>query len=163
MQRVSLKRMRSEESSPYILQTKMHVNEKIVDSHDSNKMKQIYAKTTKMLFQAARSVSNNNIQPDRNKKTPLHRLVVISGNGQIEPAKQADEQDDEFLWVRRKAKCCNRDTYVQDKCVNCQNDLCEECGYSCVECGKFVCSPCISLFGSGNVEQPLCEKCSLFA
>lgn len=98
-----------------------------------------------MLFQAARSVSNNNIQPDRNKKTPLHRLVVISGNGQIEPAKQADEQDDEFLWVRRKAKCCSRDTYVQDKCVNCQNDLCEECGYSCVECGKFVCSPCISL------------------
>lgn len=44
MQRVSLKRMRSEESSPYILQTKMHVNEKIVDSHDSNKMKQIYGK-----------------------------------------------------------------------------------------------------------------------
>lgn len=41
MERVSLKRMRSEES-PYTLQTKMHVNEKLVNSHDQNKMKQIH-------------------------------------------------------------------------------------------------------------------------
>ena len=41
MDKVSLKRMRSEES-PYTLQTKMHVNEKIVNSHDQNKMKQIH-------------------------------------------------------------------------------------------------------------------------
>lgn len=109
------------------------------------RLPQLKAKTTKMLFQAARSVSNNNIQPDRNKKTPLDRLVVIYGNGQIENAKGADELDDEFLWVRRKAKCCNRDTYVQSNCVNCQNHLCEECGYSCTECGKFICNSCISV------------------
>ncbi|XP_013117059.2 apoptosis regulatory protein Siva [Stomoxys calcitrans] len=164
MERACLKRMRSEEdSSPFVLQRKMHVNEKIMDSRDNNKMKQIHAKTTQMLFQAARSVSNNNIQPDRNKKSPLYRLVVLYGNGQIEPAKGAEEQDDEFLWVRRKAKCCNRDTYVQSNCINCQNNLCEECGYSCTECGAFVCNSCISLFGTGNVDQPLCEKCSLFA
>ncbi|XP_037812925.1 apoptosis regulatory protein Siva-like [Lucilia sericata] len=162
MQRVSLKRMRSEES-PYTLQTKMHVNEKIVDSHDANKMKEIHAKTTKLLFQAARSVSNNNIQPNRNKKTPVSSMVVLFGNGQIEAAKGAEDLEEEFLWVRRKAKCCDRETYVQSDCTNCQKPLCEECGFSCTECGQFICNSCVTVFGSCDADHPICEKCSLFA
>uniref|UniRef100_A0A1L8E7F1 Putative apoptosis regulatory protein siva n=1 Tax=Haematobia irritans TaxID=7368 RepID=A0A1L8E7F1_HAEIR len=161
MEKSCLKRMRSEEDD-FVLQRKMHVNEKIMASHDSEKMKKIHAKTTKMLFQGARSISSKNILLDHNKKTPLDRLVVLFGNGQIESARNADEQDDEFLWIRRKAKCCNRETYVQSNCTNCQNYLCEECGYSCTECNSFICNSCISLFGTGNVDQPLCEKCTLF-
>ncbi|KAM7347910.1 apoptosis regulatory protein Siva-like [Cochliomyia hominivorax] len=162
MERVNLKRMRSEES-PYTLQNKMHVNEKIVDSHDSNKMKQIHDKTTQLLFQAARSMSNNNVQPNCNKKTHVSSLVVIFGNGQVESASGADELEEEFLWIKQKAKCCNRETYVQSDCTNCQQPLCEECGYSCVECGLFVCNTCVTVFGSGDADRPICEKCSLFA
>lgn len=102
-------------------------------------------KTTKLLFQAARSVGNNNIQPTVNKKIPLCKLVVLFGNGQVESAKGADELDEEFLWVRRKAKCCNRETYVQGDCTNCQKPLCEECGYSCVDCGYFICNSCVTV------------------
>lgn len=46
MERVNLKRARSEESS-YTLQSKMFVDEKIVDTHDVNKMKEIHGKLKK--------------------------------------------------------------------------------------------------------------------
>lgn len=86
-----------------------------------------------------------NKDSNNNKKVPLSRLVVLFGNGQIETAKGSEDLDEEFLWVRRKAKCCDRDTYVQSDCINCQKSLCEECGYSCTECGEFICNTCVTI------------------
>ncbi|TMW50371.1 hypothetical protein DOY81_004556 [Sarcophaga bullata] len=158
MNSVSLKRTRSEEP-PYTMQSKMFVNEKIVDAHDDNKMKEIHDKTKKLLFQAARSIDHNT---ENNKKVPLSRLVVLLGNGVIEPTRDADEYDEEFMWIKDKAECCQRETYVQSDCTNCQKPLCEECGFSCQECGNFICNSCVTVFGCGNPDHPICEKCSLF-
>lgn len=47
MNSVSLKRPRSDEAS-YTPQTKMFVNEKIVNAHDDNKMKEIHGKPKKV-------------------------------------------------------------------------------------------------------------------
>lgn len=85
------------------------------------------------------------MQPNDNQKPPISSLVMLFGNGQIETTKEAEDIYDEFLWVKRKAKCCDRETYVQSDCTNCQKPLCEECGFSCAECGKFICNVCVTI------------------
>lgn len=47
--------------------------------------------------------------------------------------------------VRRLSVCCHRPTLIQATCANCTFDLCEECGYSCVECNQFICRTCVTL------------------
>uniref|UniRef100_A0A1A9W214 Apoptosis regulatory protein Siva n=1 Tax=Glossina brevipalpis TaxID=37001 RepID=A0A1A9W214_9MUSC len=162
MEKISLKRNRSEESL-YGLQTKMYINEKIVNLHDNKKMKQIHDRTTKLLFQGARSFNKSGNPTSENSKKPQSwELVILSGNGVIEMAKDVGELVDEFLWVKRKAICCDRETYVQSQCCNCQKALCEGCGYSCNDCGIFLCNLCVEIFGCGTSDRPICEKCSLF-
>lgn len=97
-------------------------------------------KTTKLLFQAAQTMNN-----EKGTKVHLSRLVILLGNGVIEPSKEADEYDEEFMWIKRKAICCQRETYVQSECTNCQKSLCEECGFSCQECGYFICNSCVTI------------------
>jgi len=46
---------------------------------------------------------------------------------------------------RVKSRCCQRQTLIHDICVNCVMDLCEECGYSCGECSRFICRSCVTL------------------
>lgn len=117
-------------------------------------------KTTKMLFDAAQNRAefidtNNNKQNGHslNAKVPLPswKLVSLQGNGDVETLRcpeglDEDDPDNEFLWVKRPAKCCQRDTYVQSQCGNqCSKDLCEFCGYSCLECGVFICNTCVDI------------------
>ncbi|KAI9588939.1 apoptosis regulatory protein Siva-like [Glossina fuscipes] len=161
MEKISLKRNRSEDAL-YGLQAKMYINDKIMNSHDDNKMKQIHDRTTKLLFQAARSF-NSNRTSENSKKAQPWKLVNLSGNGVIEMVRGIEDLSDEFLWVKRKAKCCDRETYVQSECCNCHKALCEGCGYSCNDCGIFLCNLCVEIFGCGTSDRPICEKCSLFA
>ncbi|EDW86271.1 uncharacterized protein Dwil_GK15987 [Drosophila willistoni] len=66
---------------------------------------------------------------------------------------------------RRKSSCCQRHTLIHDTCANCDMELCEECGYSCVECAQFICRFCVLMFGNGpqeEAEEPLCERCQMF-
>ncbi|XP_016995455.2 uncharacterized protein [Drosophila takahashii] len=65
---------------------------------------------------------------------------------------------------RHKSRCCQRQTLIHDICVNCTMDLCEECGYSCGECSKFICRSCVTLFGNrlDEAEDPLCDRCQMF-
>ncbi|EDV91772.1 GH24415 [Drosophila grimshawi] len=66
--------------------------------------------------------------------------------------------------VPRVASCCRRPQLIIDQCANCTFDLCEECGYSCVECHEFICHTCVTLFGNRpeEAEHPLCEVCQMF-
>ncbi|XP_017067610.1 apoptosis regulatory protein Siva-like isoform X2 [Drosophila eugracilis] len=65
---------------------------------------------------------------------------------------------------RRKSRCCQRQSLIHDVCSNCTMDLCEECGYSCGECSKFICRSCVTLFGNRphEAEDPLCDRCQMF-
>ncbi|KAH8336082.1 hypothetical protein KR074_009330, partial [Drosophila pseudoananassae] len=65
---------------------------------------------------------------------------------------------------RKKSRCCQRPTLIHALCVNCTMDLCEECGYSCGECYRFICRSCVTLFGNrpNESDDPLCERCQMF-
>lgn len=110
-------------------------------------------KTTKMLFNAQQSqnTASDNNKPMSTVPLPLWKLVSIRGNGDVEslPCPDGVDEDDptnEFLWVKRQSKCCDRKSYVQSHCGNqCSKDLCEFCGYSCIECGVFLCNFCVDI------------------
>lgn len=113
-----------------------------------------------MLFQAQQnqitaSDNNNNNnkynKPATEELLPLWKLVFLRGNGDVDslPYPEGIDEDDpanEFLWVKKHSKCCDRKTYVQSHCGNqCFKNLCEFCGYSCVECGIFLCNSCVDV------------------
>lgn len=130
---------------------------------DENKNDSFTDKTTKMLFKAAQNkssnIDNNNNNNNKQQKQsingnvslPVWKLVSLQGNGDVESLRcpeGVDEDDpaNEFLWVKKTAKCCQRQTYVQSHCGNqCSKDLCEFCGYSCLECGVFICNTCVDI------------------
>ncbi|XP_043660301.1 apoptosis regulatory protein Siva-like [Drosophila teissieri] len=155
-----------------LTQRKVFVNQKMSDSRDPQKMKEVHEKTTKMLFDGAAGSGQGQGQ---NPLDPLNPL----GAGQEEPAlcEQYQLLGDGTIILRNlrtdlanprlerhKSRCCQRQTLVHDTCVNCMMDLCEECGYSCVECSKFICRSCVTLFGNraDEGEDPLCERCQMF-
>ncbi|XP_033172067.1 uncharacterized protein LOC117148662 [Drosophila mauritiana] len=152
-----------------LTQRKVFVNQKMSDSRDPRKMKEVHEKTIKMLFDGA---AGNGQGTGQNALNPL-------GQGQEEPAlcEQYYLLGDGSIVLRNlrtdlsnprmechKSRCCQRQTLIHDICVNCVMDLCEECGYSCGECSRFICRSCVTLFGN-QVEKekdPLCEHCQMF-
>ncbi|XP_036341955.1 uncharacterized protein LOC118751286 [Rhagoletis pomonella] len=159
-----LKRQRCEDFDTFVPQTKKLISEKFVDQADQNKMTKIHEKTINLLFRAARESKSMDLTHTATEATtdiPLWRQVVLRGNGEISSSNVTDLIVDISL-ESRKSKCCRRDAYVRSDCCNCSQPLCEFCGHSCAECGIFLCDSCVSLFGCGNVERPICEKCALF-
>ncbi|ALC48697.1 CG13373 [Drosophila busckii] len=167
----SLKRMRSEddESNNNVTQTKVWVNEKINNSRDPDKMKAVHEKTTKMLFKAAANMDNRSESEDSAVPVPaaptlnLCDQYQLIGDGNIILRDLNPDVANPTL-ERRISACCQRPTLIRGNCVNCTFDLCEECGYSCVECSQFICRTCVTLFGNRpeEAEHPLCELCQMF-
>ncbi|XP_023162301.1 uncharacterized protein LOC111593648 isoform X2 [Drosophila hydei] len=169
-----LKRMRSDddESNNNVTQTKVWVNEKINDSCDPDKMKAVHEKTTKMLFKAAANIDANKEEPKEEASTPppiavssvnLCEQYQLIGDGNIILRDMNPDAANPGLECRLST-CCQRLTLIRGTCVNCTFDLCEECGYSCVECSQFICRTCVTLFGNRpeEAEHPLCEVCQMF-
>ncbi|XP_053947991.1 uncharacterized protein LOC128856701 [Anastrepha ludens] len=156
-----LKRPRCEDFEAFVPQTKKLISEKIVEQRDQNKMAKIHEKTINLLFKAARECKSTQSAAAEAIEIPLWQQVVLRGNGEITSRNITDLIVDISL-VSMKSKCCHRDAYVCSDCCNCAQPLCEFCGHSCAECGIFLCDSCVSLFGCGNVERPICEKCTLF-
>ncbi|XP_004524945.1 uncharacterized protein LOC101462040 [Ceratitis capitata] len=157
-----LKRQRCEDFDTFVPQTKKLISEKFVDQRDESKMNKIHQKTINLLFKAARdNKSLNRGQSKTEEDVPLWQQVVLCGNGEVLSKNVTDLIVDISLESRR-SKCCHRDAFVRSDCCNCSQVLCEYCGYSCAECGVFLCVSCVALFGCGNVDRPICEKCGLF-
>ncbi|XP_037936577.1 apoptosis regulatory protein Siva-like [Teleopsis dalmanni] len=161
MEAVGRKRIRSDES-PFVLQSKMFINEKVLDNNSSERMKDIHNKTINMLFKAAREFNSNSLNNNiKQPPIPLWKQISLSGDGRIEFRNEVDPVD--LPKHKKRATCCDRETLIQETCCNCSTlTLCEECGYSCVECDKFLCRSCVCLFGCGDIERPICEKCAIF-
>ncbi|XP_034118311.1 uncharacterized protein LOC132796122 isoform X1 [Drosophila nasuta] len=168
-----LKRMRSEdeECNNNVTQTKVWVNEKILESRDPDKMKAVHEKTTKMLFKAAADLKatkagttngTQSMPSERRQLQPYEQYQLIGDGNLILRDLNPDAVNPEL--VRHMSKCCRRPTFIRAACANCTFDLCEECGYSCVECQKFICRTCVTLFGNRpeEAERPLCERCQMF-
>ncbi|XP_068158392.1 uncharacterized protein [Drosophila tropicalis] len=178
MEGKTLKRARSEDedNNNNITQMKVWVSQKISDMRDASKMKAVHEKTTQMLFSASAAGSKDKPQQSNVLLVPtgatvprataasLHEHYQLLGNGIIHLRDLHPDAANPNL-ERRKSRCCQRQTLIHDKCCNCSMDLCEECGYSCAECGQFVCRTCVMLFGSQPQEEaddPLCERCQMF-
>ncbi|XP_067634911.1 apoptosis regulatory protein Siva-like [Eurosta solidaginis] len=156
-----LKRQRCEDFETFLPQTKKLISEKLVDQQDQNKMIKVHEKTISLLFKAARDKKTPEQIEAETIDIPLCQQVVLSGNGAILSRNITDLIVDISL-ESRKSKCCHREAFVRSDCCNCTQPLCEYCGHSCAECGVFLCDSCVLLFGCGNVERPLCEKCALY-
>ncbi|XP_014085417.1 uncharacterized protein [Bactrocera oleae] len=159
-----LKRQRCEDFDTFVPQIKKLISDKIVDQRDQNKMSKIHQKTINLLFKAARvqkPLEQTQSGAPAEVELPLWQQVILRGNGEISSKNVTDLIVDLSL-ESRKSKCCHREAYIRSDCCNCSQALCEYCGHSCAECGIFLCDSCVSLFGCGNVERPICEKCSLF-
>ncbi|TDG40833.1 hypothetical protein AWZ03_012747 [Drosophila navojoa] len=169
-----LKRMRSEddESNNNVTQTKVWVNEKISDLSDPEKMKAVHDKTTKMLFNGAANIDAKKDETKEETTTPasipvrpanLCEQYQLIGDGNIILRDMNPDAVNPTL-ERRLSTCCRRPTLIRGTCANCTFDLCEECGYSCVECSQFICHTCVTLFGNRpeEAEHPLCEVCQMF-
>lgn len=174
VQKKVVKRSRSaddDDANNNLTQRKVWVNQKMSDTRDPQKMKEVHEKTTKMLFDGAAGSGQGQGQG----QNPSNGL----GQGQEQPAlcEQYQLLGDGTILLRnlradlsnprlerQKSRCCQRPTLIHDICVNCTMDLCEECGYSCGECSKFICRSCVTLFGNRpeEAEDPLCERCQMF-
>ncbi|SPP89273.1 uncharacterized protein LOC117590830 [Drosophila guanche] len=132
-------------------QSKVLVTQKISDKSNQEKMKQIHEKT-----------------PDDGAiiiapPPEQFRLYGLTGNGGITIRNLANDVINPGL-ERRRSRCCHRLTLIHDRCGNCTDDLCEECGYSCSECSTFICRACVTVFGSDpeEADDPLCERCQMY-
>ncbi|EDW43703.1 GM16243 [Drosophila sechellia] len=94
------------------------------------------------------------------EETALFEQYYLLGDGSIGLRNHSINLSNPSL----KSRCCQLPTLIHDICVNCVMDLCEECGYSCGECSKFICRNCVTLFGNRVEEEddPLCELCQMF-
>ncbi|XP_034667757.1 apoptosis regulatory protein Siva-like [Drosophila subobscura] len=143
-------------------QSKVLVTQKISDNSNPEKMKQIHEKTHKLLFAAAAATPDDGaiiIAPPPEQ----FRLYGLTGNGGITIRNLANDVINPGL-ERRRSRCCQRLTLIHDRCGNCTDDLCEECGYSCRECSTFICRACVTVFGSNpeEADDPLCERCQMY-
>lgn len=114
-------------------------------------------KTTKMLFRAAAQIDANNDSDRNNRPTSgvtgaadapppahLYEQYQLIGDGNIILRDMNPDVANPSL-ERRLSVCCQKPTFIQGICANCTFDLCEECGYSCVECSQFICRTCVTL------------------
>lgn len=62
----------------------------------------------------------------------------------------------------RSCKICQKSSVIHADCSNCNLELCEFCGFSCVICKEPVCSTCVNLFNCGTIDNPCCEKCKVY-
>ncbi|XP_017850429.1 uncharacterized protein LOC108605290 isoform X2 [Drosophila busckii] len=122
-----------------------------------------------MLFKAAANMDNRSESEDSAVPVPaaptlnLCDQYQLIGDGNIILRDLNPDVANPTL-ERRISACCQRPTLIRGNCVNCTFDLCEECGYSCVECSQFICRTCVTLFGNRpeEAEHPLCELCQMF-
>ncbi|KAH8362210.1 hypothetical protein KR084_012140 [Drosophila pseudotakahashii] len=176
----ALKRSRSaddDDANNNLTQRKVWVNQKMSDSHNPQKMKEVHEKTTKMLFDGAagsggghgqgqgqgQNGSSNGMDQQGQEQPALCEQYQLLGDGTIILRNLRADLSNPRL-ERHKSRCCQRQTLIHDICVNCTMDLCEECGYSCCECSKFICRSCVTLFGNrlDEAEDPLCDRCQMF-
>ncbi|XP_055383662.1 uncharacterized protein LOC129613567 isoform X1 [Condylostylus longicornis] len=142
------KRLNSDESY-YILQSKVHVNQKILDLSDPKRMKEIYNKTRELLFRGAKDM-NANLE-----KSYDFMNIFLNGTGNIKY-----ENGIKTLKILKNSNCCNKISYIASDCSNCNLCLCEHCGFSCVNlCGAVLCTTCITLFECGTFDEPICKQC----
>ncbi|XP_034490215.1 apoptosis regulatory protein Siva-like isoform X2 [Drosophila innubila] len=116
-----------------------------------------------MLFQAAAKDAGNQQQTTEPQTVNLYEQYQLIGDGNIILRDLNPDVSNPGL-ERRLSTCCQRPTLIRGTCANCTFDLCEECGYSCVECNQFICRTCVTLFGNRpeEAERPLCEVCQMF-
>ncbi|KAH8286751.1 hypothetical protein KR018_004696, partial [Drosophila ironensis] len=172
MERKGDKRERSEDDDNNNPQSKVWVNQKICDANDPQKMKQVHGKCSSTARAPGGGENPDGINPDGEKEpqpdmeelqAALHSQYQLLGDGSIQVRNMKPDVANPTL-ERKKSRCCHRDTLIHGICANCTMDLCEECGYSCSECMKFICRSCVTLFGHRLEEagHPLCEACQMF-
>ncbi|XP_033246536.1 apoptosis regulatory protein Siva-like [Drosophila miranda] len=159
-------------------QSKVLVTQKISDASDPEKMKQEHEKTKMLLFAGAVAAAAASPSSDGTTangattnagngtnapSTGQHMLYGLTGNGSISIRNMAIDIVNPRL-ERKRSRCCQRQTLIHDRCGNCTNYLCEECGYSCRECSKFICRACVTVFGNhfDEADDPLCERCQMY-
>ncbi|KAH8358385.1 hypothetical protein KR200_005388, partial [Drosophila serrata] len=121
------------------IQRKVWVSQKMSDARDPAKMREVHERTTKMLFEGAAA---NQERPEEH--TALHEHYFLLGDGSILLRDMRPDSENPAL-ERRKSRCCQRQTLIHGTCINCDMDLCEECGYSCSECSEFICRSCVTV------------------
>ncbi|XP_055383664.1 uncharacterized protein LOC129613567 isoform X2 [Condylostylus longicornis] len=122
------KRLNSDESY-YILQSKVHVNQKILDLSDPKRMKEIYNKTRELLFRGAKDM-NANLE-----KSYDFMNIFLNGTGNIKYENASD--------------CSNCNLCLCEHCgFSCVN-----------LCGAVLCTTCITLFECGTFDEPICKQC----
>ncbi|KAJ6645528.1 hypothetical protein Bhyg_00734 [Pseudolycoriella hygida] len=118
------------------LQSKYFVNQRMVDLLDENRMKKIFDKTVNLLFEGAKN--NANVYEGEKLKS-----VRLDGEGNVT---YVDGKGGGAGHVKKACSSCNKDSIVQTECSNCNLNLCEFCGVSCVNCLEaHVCKHCVHL------------------
>ncbi|XP_052861710.1 uncharacterized protein LOC128268616 [Anopheles cruzii] len=154
------KRLRSDDSEGcFVTQKKTFVNQRLLDRQDSEKMKQIQARTIGLLFEGAKKHSKVGGGPICGKES--FRSVRLLGGGEIDydPASVS-------AWVTKKAdrhcRLCDQWSIVHTDCTNCNLELCEYCGVDCSNCPEKICLNCVKLFQCESQDKPCCEQCKMF-
>lgn len=118
---------------------------------------QFVDKTIRMLFQNANKsgekVNNNNnneiamttVQHPMSKWQQFGETICLMGDGQVnyidaDAAKCATEN------VSRRCRFCAKPSAIQaTDCINCNLEICEFCGISCMQCNAPLCMSCVQL------------------
>ncbi|XP_053680611.1 uncharacterized protein LOC128731511 [Anopheles nili] len=152
------KRMRSNDNEGcFSLQRKTFVNQHVMERQDTNKMKQIQAKTINLLYQGAKK----NDLASATGRTDSLKSIRLLGGGEIDYDMNATS-----TWVGKKAdrKCrmCDRMSIIHADCRNCNLELCEYCGVNCNFCPEKICVNCVNIFQCESHDVPCCEECKMF-
>lgn len=95
-----------------------------------------------MLFDGA--ANQEQAAAGKQEAPALHEHYQLLGDGSILLRDMRPDAVNPCL-ERRNSRCCQRHTLIHGNCINCTMDLCEECGYSCTECSKFICRSCVTV------------------
>lgn len=70
------------------------------------------------------------------------------------------------IWIPdvadRKCLGCSKEARVHGDCLNCNLELCEYCGYSCVDCNEPLCVNCVEIFDCGTPDGACCNRCQFY-
>lgn len=103
-------------------------------------------KTIQLLFRNANKISNGGEEsPIGTKKLEQFRNnVCLLGNGEIKYI--AGNKKSVAENSNRKCRFCSKASTIQaTDCTNCNLEMCEFCGISCVQCNEPLCMSCVRL------------------
>ncbi|XP_055703847.1 apoptosis regulatory protein Siva-like [Phlebotomus papatasi] len=152
---MNLKRKHSGDDS-FTPRCKIFLNEKIVENNNVEKLSKIYEKTHKMLFSGANRKSTDDPNAQSSSKA-----VFLCGSGEVRDV-QTNALIHPESHPRSCSGCLKASTGYHTTCSNCNLELCEFCGYTCLWCRKGICETCIKLYNCGSLERPICDNCSIY-